>query len=64
VRWALQRSIIICDEVTSALRSDRAGKGILQLLLRLQKDNTNITYMFITHGTSPRWKGYFGRDSW
>ena len=39
--------MIICDEVTSAL-DQIVQEGILQLLLRLQKD-LGISYIFITH---------------
>jgi len=39
--------LIICDEVTSAL-DQIVQKGILELLLRLQKD-LGLTYIFITH---------------
>lgn len=44
---AADPEIIICDEVTSAL-DQIVQEGILQLLLRLQKQY-NITYLFITH---------------
>jgi peptide/nickel transport system ATP-binding protein len=44
---AAQPDLIICDEVTSAL-DQIVQKGILQLLLRLQKD-LGLTYIFITH---------------
>jgi peptide/nickel transport system ATP-binding protein len=44
---AADPEIIICDEVTSAL-DQIVQEGILQLLLRLQKEY-NITYLFITH---------------
>ncbi len=44
---AADPEVIICDEVTSAL-DQIVQEGILQLLLRLQKE-LNITYMFITH---------------
>ncbi len=44
---AADPEVIICDEVTSAL-DQIVQEGILQLLLRLQKDY-NITYLFITH---------------
>jgi peptide/nickel transport system ATP-binding protein len=44
---AANPEVIICDEVTSAL-DQIVQEGILQLLLRLQKQY-NITYLFITH---------------
>ena len=44
---AAEPDIIICDEVTSAL-DQIVQEGILQLLMRLQKD-TNVSYLFITH---------------
>ncbi|MFT5113244.1 MAG: peptide/nickel transport system ATP-binding protein [Parasphingorhabdus sp.] len=44
---AANPDLIICDEVTSAL-DQIVQKGILELLLKLQKD-LNITYLFITH---------------
>ncbi|MFT5549706.1 MAG: peptide/nickel transport system ATP-binding protein [Candidatus Azotimanducaceae bacterium] len=44
---AAEPEVIICDEVTSAL-DQIVQKGILSLLLRLQKE-LGITYVFITH---------------
>ncbi|MFT5658368.1 MAG: peptide/nickel transport system ATP-binding protein, partial [Gammaproteobacteria bacterium] len=44
---AAEPEVIICDEVTSAL-DQIVQKGILSLLLRLQKE-LGITYIFITH---------------
>lgn len=44
---AAEPELIICDEVTSAL-DQIVQEGILQLLMKLQKD-TNVTYLFITH---------------
>lgn len=44
---AANPDLIICDEVTSAL-DQIVQKGILELLLRLQKE-LGITYIFITH---------------
>jgi peptide/nickel transport system ATP-binding protein len=44
---AANPELIICDEVTSAL-DQIVQKGILELLLRLQKE-FNLTYIFITH---------------
>ncbi len=44
---AAEPDLIICDEVTSAL-DQIVQKGILSLLLRLQKE-LGITYIFITH---------------
>lgn len=44
---AADPKLIICDEVTSAL-DQIVQKGILTLLLRLQKE-LGITYIFITH---------------
>ena len=44
---AAEPEVIICDEVTSAL-DQIVQEGILQLLLKLQRD-FNITYLFITH---------------
>ena len=44
---AAEPDIIICDEVTSAL-DQIVQEGILQLLMKLQKD-TNVSYLFITH---------------
>jgi peptide/nickel transport system ATP-binding protein len=44
---AAKPSLIICDEVTSAL-DPLVANGILKLLLNLQKDE-NVAYLFITH---------------
>ena len=44
---AAEPDVIICDEVTSAL-DQIVQEGILQLLMKLQRD-TNVTYLFITH---------------
>jgi len=44
---AAKPSLIICDEVTSAL-DPLVADGILQLLMDLQKKH-NIAYLFITH---------------
>lgn len=44
---AADPEIIICDEVTSAL-DPLVAEGVLQLLLKLQRD-TNVAYLFITH---------------
>jgi len=47
---AANPEIIICDEVTSAL-DQIVQEGILQLLMRLQKE-FQISYLFITHDIS------------
>ena len=47
---AAEPDFIICDEVTSAL-DQIVQKGILKLLMRLQK-KLNLTYLFITHDIS------------
>ena len=44
---AAKPSLIICDEVTSAL-DPLVANGILKLLLGLQSDE-NVAYLFITH---------------
>ncbi len=44
---AAQPSLIICDEVTSAL-DPLVANGILKLLLELQKEE-GVAYLFITH---------------
>lgn len=44
---AAEPSVIICDEVTSAL-DQLVGEGILRLLIRLQKE-FGVSYIFITH---------------
>lgn len=47
---AAEPSLIICDEVTSAL-DQLVAEGILKLLNKLQRD-LNLAYMFITHDLS------------
>ncbi len=47
---AANPEVIICDEVTSAL-DQIVQEGILQLLMRLQKE-FQISYLFITHDIS------------
>ena len=47
---AANPEVIICDEVTSAL-DQIVQEGILQLLMRLQKE-FKISYLFITHDIS------------
>lgn len=44
---AADPSVIICDEVTSAL-DQLVGEGILRLLIRLQSE-LGLSYLFITH---------------
>lgn len=44
---AAEPDVIVCDEVTSAL-DQVVQKGILELLIRVQ-EQTNATYVFITH---------------
>ncbi len=46
-RWPPSPSLIICDEVTSAL-DPLVANGILKLLLDLQQEE-NVAYLFITH---------------